>query len=122
MFNVSEIQSIIELIAQTVAISGTVALAALGGYALFKLMTLASLLWFAKFVVQRTYELVKMTLDRPKTYEIILKGRSIVRSGNKNQLESLGAEIEKALARNSFGYSVGAEVTDLADYISKYKQ
>ncbi len=63
MFN--EVQQILQMLLDTAAIGAGLAVGVLAGYAIFKLLTLASFLYFARFVVLKLYDLIKIHIDRP---------------------------------------------------------
>lgn len=120
----TELQTILQMLLDTAVIGGTLAVGVLAGYAIFKLLTLASLLWFAKFVCQKIYELLKQKLDqetnRPKITNIEVKGKIISITGTEEGAILLARAIEKAALKHSHGYMSFPEARNLADYIESY--
>lgn len=64
---IEEVTTIMQILADTIKVSGELALFGLAGYGVFKLLTLASYLYFGKYCVTRLFNWLSDIAKREKT-------------------------------------------------------
>lgn len=123
----TEVQQILQMLLDTAVIGGGLAVGVLAGYALFKLATLASFLYFAKHVVDRIYTFAKAKLDRPEppmVTEIKLDGHFITHDATPQTFLLLIEEIRNMstgnLGMNSYVHR--SDVQKAIEIIKEWKR
>ena len=66
----NQIQELLQMLLDTAVIGGGMAIGVLGGYALYKLITIGSLIFLAKYTIEKVYLLVRIRLEK-KEAEIV---------------------------------------------------
>ena len=93
----------------------------LGGYAIFRLLTLASTLYFAKYCVDKIHDLVKAWCNRPRIYEVKI-GQKIIQAGEDSEsAQELANSLNYVLASHSLGKASSSEVRQVIAHIRTYK-
>jgi hypothetical protein len=120
----TEMQTLLQMLIDTAVIGGALAVGVLAGYAIFKLLTLASLLWFAKFVCQKIYELIKLKIDnekdKPNYYTVEVRGKVLTTTDTEEAAKVISDALATVASKHTYDYMLVSEARRLAEHILKY--
>ena len=119
----TEIQAILQMLIDTAIIGGGMAVAVLAGYALFKLLTLASYLYLAKYVVEKLYDYSKAVLEKPEPEVVnnVEIGSLFIRHDATPVLFTQLAEEIRGLAVEDSNYVHSSDVRKAIEIIKRHK-
>lgn len=108
------------MLGETLAVSATVAVAVLAGYAVYQLAIMASYIYFARFVVLKIYELILRRMEQKDSSELTIDGQVALTEINESTKLRLLTAINSAVRKHSHGIMHTTEAKRLIDYINNY--
>lgn len=116
----NQMQQILQMLLNTAEVGVAWAVCVLAGYALFKLVTMASYIYFARFVVIKIYELLTQSFSKARIYHLRMGENVLVESAKESGAIDLKLAIELVAEKHTYKVMSITELRKLSNYIRNY--